>query len=146
MRYLTLFVFVIFLAGGCANYTPAPDIVIDPYALTSIPMAGVEEQFVSPIVALDTTVADNIYYVDHRQQRLESGPARILFNLINIDRQQDLWVEWQAVFYDSGDFRLEDTGWQTLFLPGGEVVTLKVNSISPQVHNYTVKLRAPGQP
>lgn len=144
MRYLFVALLLSTMIGGCAPRYPQPRTkATGPHSLFKIPVLEAPKQFVEPILSLDEITVEDIYYVDHRQQRLSSGPIRVLFNLYNISEEREVWLEWKAVFYDETNFQIEQTGWQPLYIPRREVVTLKVNSISPRASNYTVMLRTP---
>jgi len=146
MKYLVMTLVIVFLLTGCGPRYPQPRIkATGPHKLSKIPVLEVPSQFVEPILSLDKDTVKNIYYVSHRQQRLASGPVRIMFNLYNISEDEEIWLEWKAVFYDGSNFQIEDTGWREIYMPRREVVTLKVNSMSPRVENYTVMLRTPGR-
>ena len=146
MRTFFLVLLLISLIGACGQRYPQPRTkATGPHKLYAIPVHEAPLQFEEPILSLDETTVEHIYYVDHRQQRLSSGQIRVMFNLFNRSEEEEIWLEWKAVFYDGSNFQIDDTGWRELFMPRREVVTLKVSSLSKRAKNYTLLLRTPGR-
>ncbi|MDM8543725.1 hypothetical protein QUF90_21840 [Desulfococcaceae bacterium HSG9] len=120
-----------------------------PYLLQTQPLQS-PMQHSERLIALDKSAANALLYVNHNQGRLASGQVAIQINLQNRSAQHAVWIEWKTVFYDKQNFKIEETEWEMTHFPAKEIKTLKINSISPDVMNFSIILRSPatvdGQP
>ncbi len=117
---------------------PAPVSLKVPYTLDKVSAKPLPEQYIAPILAMDQRVTEVLFYVNHRQQRFPSGQVKITFNLYNANLEQDEWVDWKMVYYDSNNDRIEESDWETTLFPRQIIKTIKSNSIRPDVANFSV--------
>jgi len=132
-----------FLFVSCIQ-TPDPESVSAPvslkvpYTLDKVSAKPLPEQYIAPILAMDKRVTEVLFYVNHRQQRFPSGQVKITFNLYNANLEQDEWVDWKMVYYDSNNDRIEESDWETTLFPRQIIKTIRSNSMRPDVANFSV--------
>lgn len=134
--------FVVLLSALLVGCQPRPPHA-GPYLLKKNPLGGIPMQHRERLIAMDQSAADSLFYVSHRQNRLPSGQVLVQINLQNRDAANNIWMDWKVVFYDEQTFKIEETEWYHTYFPAKEVRTLRVNSIRPDVQNFTVILRSP---
>ena len=131
-----------FLLVSCIPTDPepvsAPASLKVPYTLDKVSAKPLPEQYIAPILAMDQRVTEVLFYVNHRQQRFPSGQVKITFNLYNANLEQDEWVDWKMVYYDSNNDRIEESDWETTLFPRQIIKTIRSNSMRPDVANFSV--------
>jgi uncharacterized protein YcfL len=94
------------------------------------------------VIAKAYALRKNLRVTNHVAERTTGDLLKVRLGLENLD-DDDLWVDFQVVFYDKAGFELEKTNWQPVFMANRQVTYFETTSLSSQPVDYTVFLREP---
>ena len=141
IRYLLYVVIASLLVGcGASSRSSKPEGGL--YLLEHLPAGQVPMQYTENIIALDEDARDSLLYISHRQGRIPSGQVKITYALQNSSDRESAWITWKVVFYDSRNFKIEETEWQKTYFPPLQIQEISVNSIRKDVENFTLLLKS----
>lgn len=127
-RWLTGCVTVVLVLGGCASGPYMAKRVDDPLEHTS------------KVVLMDRGLRNDVAAAALRIERLENG---ILGGDVQIKNEtaKPLAVQLKVKFLDSGKFPIEETNWMPEVIPGNEIYTMKVTSLTKEAQDFVVLVK-----
>lgn len=144
LLFYVAFLTGVFMVSGCGSSKPSYQKMSDnKFSMNKYTEGIIPAQYGQRLMALEGPIAQTLILVNERVGRLPSGQVQIESNLNNPTGEENLWFDWKVAFYDQSNYLVEQTEWQTTHFPANQVTPLKVNSISPNVQNYTIVLRIP---